>query len=74
MNTSKTEIGKSDKPFIAMIAVTTILVAAILFSNARRALHPELESALRIDVKKVVERIDKAGLKPMDARYYRIVE
>ncbi len=74
MTTSKIEIGKRDRPFLVMIAVTTILVAAVLLTNARNALHPELQGAPRIDVKKVIERIEEAGLEPMDARYYRVIE
>jgi len=63
-----------DKAFLAMLAVTILMVAAVFFTNSRNALHPELRGAPRVDVKRVLERIDRAGLEPQEAKYYRVIE
>lgn len=65
---------RSDRSFVAMIVVTIAIIGAVFASNSRNALHPELHTAPRINVKKVVEKIEKAGLTPREAKYYRVLE
>ncbi|KPJ48588.1 hypothetical protein AMJ40_07240 [candidate division TA06 bacterium DG_26] len=65
---------RSDRSFVSMIVVTIVIIGAVFFSNSRIALHPELQTVSRIDVKRVKERIEKAGLTPREAKYYRVLE
>ena len=65
---------KIDKTFLVMLAVTIALVAAVFYNNSMNALHPERSGGPRIDVGRVVERIEKAGLEPREAMYYRVME
>ncbi|TET44582.1 hypothetical protein E3J62_09900 [candidate division TA06 bacterium] len=65
---------KSDRTFVAMIVVTVAIIGAVFASNSRNALHPELQTVPRINVKRVVERIEKAGLTPREAKYYKVLE
>jgi hypothetical protein len=57
-----------------MLAVTLGLVILVFVSNSRVALRPELAGSPRIDVGRVVERIERSGLDPQEAMYYRVVE
>lgn len=57
-----------------MLAVTIALVTAVFISNSKNALHPELRGVPRIDVERVVERIEDAGLEPVEAKYYSVIE
>jgi hypothetical protein len=57
-----------------MVAATVLILSAIFVTNSRNALHPESLSAVKIDTKKVVQRIEKAGLVPTEARYYRKIQ
>jgi hypothetical protein len=66
--------ARSDRAFLVMLAVTVALVAAVFIGNSRDALHPELKGAPRIDVERVVERIEDAGLEPVEAKYYIVIE
>jgi hypothetical protein len=66
--------ARSDRAFLAMLAVTVALVAAVFISNSRNVLHPELKGVPRIDVERVVERIEEAGLEPVEAKYYSVIE
>jgi hypothetical protein len=63
-----------DRSFVVMMVVTVAIIGAVFASNSRIALHPELQTAPRINVKRVVERIEKAGLTPREAKYYKVLE
>jgi len=65
---------KSDRPFVVMMVVTVLLVGMVFVTNSRNALHPELQTAPRINVKKVLARIEKAGLEPLEAKYYKAIQ
>jgi hypothetical protein len=73
MGIRKAKIVK-DRTFLIMLVVTSVMIGAVFVHNSRNALHPELTGVPRIDVKRVVERIEKAGLEPREAMYYRVVE
>ncbi|MFQ5906288.1 MAG: hypothetical protein ACE5JA_06920 [bacterium] len=71
---SKKNRSKFDHWFIVMMIVTVLLVGAVFVSNSRNALHPELQAVPRINVKKVLARIEKAGLEPREAKYYKAIQ
>jgi fumarylacetoacetate (FAA) hydrolase family protein len=60
--------------FIIILALAVCLVGLILANNIYNSLYPPLFTAPVIDVKRVLERIKQAGLTPVEARYYRVIE
>ena len=66
--------SRIDRSFVAMMVVTIAIIGAVFAGNSRNALHPELQTVPRINVKRVVERIEKASLTPREAKYYKVLE
>ena len=46
----------------------------VIGGNIYDSLYPPLFSGPVIDVEQVLKRIDKSGLEPTEARYYRVIE
>lgn len=65
--------GRESRLFFAIIAVTFVLIIATVGLNLKDVLTPPTYGP-RIDVKKVLRKIEEAGLEPREAMYYRVVE
>ncbi|MFQ6116139.1 MAG: hypothetical protein ACE5NG_18920 [bacterium] len=65
---------KNEAIFIAVIVAALLLVVAIVANNISNAINPPRASGPRIDVKKVMKEIKKAGLEPREAKYYEIIK
>lgn len=57
----------------AMIAVTLVFIFATVGISLRDVLVPPSYGP-RIDVKRVMRKIEEAGLEPREAMYYRVIE
>lgn len=65
--------GERNKLFIVMIAVTLIVIFATVGINLRDTSIPPSYGP-KIDVRRVLKKIEEAGLEPREAMYYRVVE
>ncbi len=64
---------EGNRLFLVMIAVTLIVIFATVGLNLRDTLVPPSYGP-KIDVRKVLKKIEDAGLEPREAMYYRVVE
>jgi len=67
-------ISKDDKLFTLLLLVAVCLIAIILATNVYDSLYPPLFAGPTFNVEEVVKRIQKAGLTPREAMYYRIIQ
>ncbi len=61
-------MNKSDKIFLTLLIVSSMLLAATVAENIRSVLNPQ-PVTIKIDVAKVKADIEKAGLVPHEAMY-----
>ncbi len=74
LNIFKSDLKRDDLIFVAVLLLAVCLVGFIISGNIYDSLYPPLFSGPVIDVEQVLKRIDKSGLKPVEARYYRVIE
>lgn len=69
----KLTLKRDEIVFIAVILVSLSLIAVIVGGNISNVINPLSASGSRIDVKKVLKGIEKADLKPKEAKYYEVI-
>ncbi len=71
---SKDNLKRDDLIFVAVLVLAVCLVGFIIGNNLYDSLYPPLFTGPEIDVEQVLKQIDAAGLKPTEARHYRVIE
>ncbi len=65
---------KEDIIFIGVILLALGLIGSITLENFRALSRPAQAPLPNIDVKKVMGRIEEAGLEPKEAKFYTVIE
>lgn len=63
-------IEKRDRAFIVLLFICSAMVAGIVTENIRSA---SLTVSPKVDVKKVRAGIERAGLLPYEAKYWKVI-
>ena len=66
-------MNKHDKIFTALLIVSGGILTGILTENIRSVLNPQ-PPEIQIDVARVKAEIEKARIRPLGARFWRVVE
>ncbi|MGQ9629556.1 MAG: hypothetical protein ACUVXI_04470 [bacterium] len=64
-------LKRHDAIFSLAVVVIGILLLSIVFLNVTPVREYVAE---RVDVAKVIKRIERAGLEPREAKYWRVIE
>ncbi len=64
----------NDLLFKIILSISVFIIGIILIENIYNSIYPPLFIAPKIDVEKVSQRIKKAGLTPIEAKHYRVLE
>jgi len=60
------------KTFIFILFVALVLLLGVIFQNAV-SINQSKVLRVQVDVEKVKQEIEGAGLKPVDAKYWKVV-